>query len=57
MRVGANHSVKANEALVIPLCVEEPDKIGFEPMVLDSTVYFKYTTFDHSVIYPKPKGS
>ena len=43
----------SNKALIIPMYIREPDKIGFEPMVLGSTVYFKYTTFDHSVIYPQ----
>ena len=28
------------------------DKIGFEPMVLGSTLTFKVSTLDHSVIYP-----
>jgi hypothetical protein len=32
---------------------EGPDKIGFEPMVLGSTLTFKVSTFDHSVIYPR----
>lgn len=52
MGVGINNKVKAIILYIISLYTEGPDKIGFEPMVLGSTVYFKYTTFDHSVIYP-----